>query len=356
VGREYTTNFTAMLLLEVIFWVLAASVFYTYLAYPLILAAAAQFRSRGNPVRGASSSVPVSVVIAAYNEEARIVARVRELAGQIARLAAGGELIVVSDGSTDQTVEVARIAAKDAEFATGAAVSIRVIALPTNSGKAAALNHGCAAARHSLLVFADARQTWAPDAIERITENFADPTVGAVSGDLVVDSPPGVMAGFGWYWRFEKWLRRTESRFDSLVGVTGSICAVRRELFRPIPSGTILDDVYWPLLVTMEGHRVVHDDRALAFDRLPVRVRDEFRRKVRTLAGNYQLPTLLPSALFPWRNRIWCQFISHRLLRLLVPWALIGLATSVLILEGRVYWVFLWVQVAFYLLAAAGAN
>ena len=95
------------------------------------------------------------------------------------------------------------------------------------------------------------------------------PSVGAVSGDLVVESPAGVMAGVGLYWRFEKWLRRTESRFDSMVSVTGSICAVRRELFRPIPNGTILDDVYWPLLVAMGGHRVVHDERAHAFDRLP---------------------------------------------------------------------------------------
>ena len=88
------------------------------------------------------------------------------------------------------------------------------------------------------------------------------------------------------YWKFEKWIRRTESQLYSMVGATGAISAVRRELFRPVPAGTLLDDVYWPLQVAMQGYRVVHDSRAKAYDRLPGRVKDEFRRKVRTLAGN----------------------------------------------------------------------
>jgi hypothetical protein len=189
-----------------------------------------------------------------------------------------------------------------------------------------------------------------------MVESFGDPADRAVSGDLVVESAAGLMGGFSLYWRFEKWLRRTESRFDSSVSVSGSICAVRRALFRPIPGGTILDDVYWPLQVVMAGHRVIHDERAHAYDRLPVQVGDEFRRKVRTLCGNFQLLTQLPSALLPWRNPIWWQFISHRLLRLLVPWALIGLGTSVLVLEGPVYQVARWLQAAFCLLAMAGMS
>ena len=94
------------------------------------------------------------------------------------------------------------------------------------------------------------------------------------------------MAGVGLYWRFEKWLRRTESRLDSMVSVIGCIAAVRRELLATLPAGTILDDVYSPLAVAMAGHWVVHDERFKAFDRLPERTRDEFRRKVRTLACN----------------------------------------------------------------------
>ncbi len=341
---------------EAIFWLSAACVFYTYVAYPLIVAAAVRLRPAASIRRLSVPDTPVTVVLAAYNEECFIGPRVRELARLVAARPAGGEVIVISDGSTDRTAEAAQTAATEAKLETGAVVPVRVIALPTNVGKAAALNAGWTAASHPLLVFADARQTWGADAIERITENFADPSVGAVSGDLVVQSPPGAMAGFGLYWRFEKWLRRTESRFHSLGSVTGSICAVRRELFRPIPPGTILDDVYWPLAVAMGGHRVIHDERARAFDRLPVRVRDEFGRKVRTLCGNFQLLTRLPSTMLPWCNPLWWQFVSHKILRLLVPWALIGLAASVVVLEGPVYRLVLWAQAALYLLAVAGTN
>jgi hypothetical protein len=157
------------------------------------------------------------------------------------------------------------------------------------------------------------------------------------------------------YWRFEKWLRFRESRLWAMVGVTGAVSACRRELFRPIPPGTLLDDVHWPLQVAMQGRRVIHDPRARAFDRLPPRTRDEFRRKVRTLAGNFQLLTLLPSALLPWCNPVWLQLLSHKLLRLVVPWALLGLlACNLLLAGGPLYAVLLGVQAAGYALAALG--
>src|SRR4029079_13531611 len=133
------------------------------------------------------------------------------------------------------------------------------------------------------------------------------------TGELILESNTGVSAGVGLYWRYERWLRKNEGRLNSTVGVTGAIAAVRRELFTPIPPGTILDDVYWPLCVAMKRHRVIHDPRALAYDRLPDRARDEFKRKVRTLTGNFQLFTRLPGALLPWKNPIWLQLISHKL-------------------------------------------
>jgi hypothetical protein len=162
------------------------------------------------------------------------------------------------------------------------------------------------------------------------------------------------MAGVGLYWRFEKWLRKNEGRLWSVVGVTGAIAAVRRELFCPPPPGTILDDVYWPLRVAMQGYRVLHDDRARAFDRLPERPRDEFRRKVRTLSGNLQLATRLPDALLPWRNPIWWQFVSHKLARLAAPWALLGALAANLMLTGPLYRLTLLFQLAFYALGLLG--
>jgi cellulose synthase/poly-beta-1,6-N-acetylglucosamine synthase-like glycosyltransferase len=294
-------------------------------------------------------------VLAAHNEELRIGPRVRELAQLVDARPMRGEVIVVSDGSTDRTVAEAEAAAVAAVSATDGRVPVRVLVQEPNLGKAMALNMAHAESRHPLLVFADARQTWAPDAIDRLVATFSDHCVGAVSGDLLLESAPGVMAGVGLYWRFEKWLRRTESRFDSMVSVTGCIAAIRRELFPILPAGTILDDVYWPLAVAMAGHRVVHNEQARAYDRLPERARDEFRRKVRTLAGNFQLMTLMPAVLVPWRNRLWWQFVSHRAMRLLVPWALLLLLGTSAVMAGPIYRLAFWVQIIFLTLGAGGA-
>ena len=218
-----------MPLLEALFWIFAACVAYAYIGYPLILASVARlrpYRRTGASLRTAAPW-PVAVIVAAHNEEWCIGRRVRELAEIIAARGAGGEVIVVSDGSTDRTVGIVRAVATDlmAQLGTAAGIAIEIIALPTNMGKAVALNHGCSAAAQPFLVLADARQTWAPDAIHRLLANFGDPSVGAVSGDLILESAPGVMAGVGLYWRFEKWLRQTESALYSMVSVTGSICA-----------------------------------------------------------------------------------------------------------------------------------
>ena len=343
-----------MNLLEIVFWLSAACVIYTYIGYPLLLAAMARLWPRGRTRVGQPPDSPVSVVLAAHNEEFRIGARIRELVGLVTARPAGGEIIVVSDGSTDRTVAEAQAAAAEAELATEGRIPVCVLVQETNLGKAAALNQAHAVARHPLLILADARQRWADDAIGRLLAPFADPAVGAVSGDLVLESAPGVMAGVGLYWRFEKWLRRTESRFDSMVSVTGCISAVRRELFPKLPAGTILDDVYWPLTVAMGGHRVVHEERAKALDRLPEKASDEFRRKVRTLAGNFQLMSRSPAVLLPWRNRLWWQFVSHRALRLVVPWALLAMLIVAAVLPGSFYRFAFWSQAGFYLVGLAG--
>ncbi len=340
-----------MVALEWFFWFCVAVVAYSYFLYPIfIVILNAVFRrssahmSEPERQRGTSAGPSlalgpgpnsVSVLLPVHNEEQNLARRLDELARMIE--AGGGEIIVISDASTDRSADIAR------------QHRAQVIEMPTKQGKAAALNAGAAAAQHELLIFADARQRWADDALARLIENFADPHIGAVSGDLVLESAPGVPAGVGLYWRFEKWLRKQESRLGSQVGVTGAISAVRRALFQPIPPGTLLDDVYWPMRVVLQGYRVVHDERALAFDRLPEMPRDEFRRKVRTLAGNLQLLTLLPAAaLFPWSNPVWWQWLSHKLMRLAVPWALLGMLAACFFLAADIYQAFLWLQLAGY--------
>jgi cellulose synthase/poly-beta-1,6-N-acetylglucosamine synthase-like glycosyltransferase len=282
------------------------------------------------------------VVLAVHDEASRIGSRLDEIVALIATTRSPAEVIVVANGCGDDTVALAR---------AHPSPLVRVIELTENAGKAHALTCGFEAAKGELLIFADARQRWAADSLQRLLENFASPEVGAVSGELVIEAASGALAGVGLYWRYEKWLRRNEGRLYSTVGVSGSICAVRRELFRPIPRGVLLDDLYWPLQVVMQGRRVVYDERALAHDRLPDRPTDEFRRKVRTLSGNFQLVAMLPQALLPWRNPIWVQFVSHKLLRLVIPWMLLAGFFASGLLEGRPYRTFFLAQLLFYGLA-----
>jgi cellulose synthase/poly-beta-1,6-N-acetylglucosamine synthase-like glycosyltransferase len=327
---------------ETVFWLSAALVAYAYLVYPLLIAVLA--RLCGRPLR-LTGPVPlsVSIVLTVFNEAKAIQRRLEELTGLLTSSGIPGEVIVVCDGCTDGTAERARAFNGPA----------KILELHENAGKATALTHGCAVAQHDILVFADVRQQWASDALEKLLRNFADPAVGAVSGDLIVESAPGVLEGVGLYWRYEKWLRRQEGRFHSTVGVTGAISAVRRGLFRSIPARTLLDDVYWPLSVVMQGYRVIHEQEARAFDRLPERPADEFRRKVRTLTGSFQLLTRLPSSVLPWRNPIWFQVLSHKHLRLLVPWALLTMLVVSAVLPGRLYWLLFGLQVAGYGLGLA---
>lgn len=329
---------------EVGFWLALGLVAYTYLIYPALLALATRLRGRRQQRAGRFPG-RATVILAARDEQGVIEDRVRALAAQLVDSGLAGQVIVVSDGSADRTAELARRVGDP----------VRVVELAGSHGKSAALNEGAALSQDDLLIFADARQRWAPDAMRRLADNFTDPTIGAVSGDLVIENRLGSASGMLLYWRHEKWIRQQEGRLHSTIGVTGSIAAVRRERFRPIPPGMILDDLYWPLQVVLQGDRVIHDESAHAFDRLPERARDEFRRKVRTLCGNFQLLAWMPAILLPWRNPVWWQFVSHKVLRLLVPWALLTLLLTSASLWGfSFYRQALIVQLAAYVVAVAG--
>ena len=327
--------------LEWIFWTCFAIVAYTYLIYPAILLTLNGLFGRKRIFGRVQTSV--SFLVPVHNEEHNLERRLEELTRLIHEAGTQGEVIVISDGSTDQSVVIARFAER----------GVRVIEMPTKSGKAAALNAGAAAGRRTAYpcrcpTTLGGRRT---DRLWKIlpTRKLARQRRSRAR------KRAGVLAGVGIYWRYEKWLRKQESRLGSQVGVTGAISALRRTLFHPIPAGTLLDDVFWPMHVVLQGYRVVHDERARAFDRLPEKTHDEFRRKVRTLAGNYQLLTLLPfAALFPWSNRVWLQWISHKLMRLVVPWALLGMLGSSFLIKQDFYQLFFWIQTANYGMAALG--
>jgi poly-beta-1,6-N-acetyl-D-glucosamine synthase len=173
-----------------------------------------------------------------------------------------------------------------------------------------------------ILFFTDVRQELHKDSLANLIACFADPQVGVASGELVIRDGNGhEEESVGLYWKYEKWIRRQLSRLDSMPGATGCIYAMRRELASPLPEGTLNDDMYLPLGAFFEGYRVIMDDSALAFD-YPTPLAAEFRRKVRTLAGVYQIVGRYPALLGP-GNRMWIHFVSHKLARLLMPWAMI---------------------------------
>ena len=330
-----------------LFWCCTGLVAYAYAGYPLLTAALARIRGtqpRVEPADGPEHP-PITVVVAAHDEGRTIATRVRNLLAQdypADRL----RVLVVSDGSRDNTVAAANVGDPRAS----------VLALPRNVGKAAALNAALACIDTPLVAFADARQVFADDALRHLVAPFADPAIGLVSGELVIQTRDGTADadGVGLYWRMEKRLRCDEARLGWLHGATGAIHAMRRELFEPIPPGTVLDDMWMPLQVLLAGRRVWMARQAIATDRASADSGEEFRRKLRTLAGNWQLLARLPVLLDPWRNPVFFAWFSHKFLRLMVPWALLAalLASAVAATGSPLYRLLLIAQ----LLAYAGAG
>ena len=339
--------------MSLLFWISAAVIVYVYLGYPLLLAAWARLMPRPPKKRGfAPNRWPsISIVVAARNEAARLPARIDNLLA----LPYGGvrEIIIVSDGSTDRTAEILQPYVERGD--------IRFIDVPAG-GKPLALNAGVAAATGAILVFGDARQRFCRGALTALVSNFADSEVGGATGELVLDCESGSSAssigeGVGAYWKYEKWLRRNESIVRSTLGATGAIYALRRSLWRPLPAETLLDDVLAPMRAVLDGWRVVFDEQAVAEDRAASDGAAEARRKRRTLAGNYQILAQESRLLNPFANPVWLQDLSHKIGRLVVPWALIGVLVSSAGLAAD-HWFFrlaLLAQAAFYGLAALGA-
>jgi cellulose synthase/poly-beta-1,6-N-acetylglucosamine synthase-like glycosyltransferase len=304
-----------MQLVTVIFLLAIVFALYTLAGYPVVLAVLARLRSR--EIKRQFRPRTVTVMLPVRNGEQWIAAKL----DTILALDYPQELIdtlVVSDESTDGTDEIVRRYA--------AANRVRLIRVP-RGGKAAALNAGLEQATGEILFFTDVRQRLAPDSLRQLVAAFGDPEVGAVSGELIIlAGERRESADVGLYWKYEKWIRRTMSRIDSFHGVTGSIYALRRDLAAPIPPGTLNDDMYLPLRAFLKGYRIVFESRAVAED-FPTLLDAEFRRKVRTLAGVFQIIGDLPELVSP-RNRMWFHFMSHKVFRLFLPYALIAAVVS----------------------------
>ena len=319
------------------FWGSAAMIAYTYFGYPGWLWLRSCWRRKN--VQRASYSPFVSIVMVVRNEEPVLERKLENLL-TLDYPAEQMQLVVVSDGSTDSTETILH------EYASNPQVSVVLNQLPR--GKASGVNDALQLAHGDIVIFTDARQEIEPGALRLLLENFADPQVGCVSGELMLGDPTTGESreGLGIYWEIEKRIRELESASGSVVGATGALYAIRRKLLVPLAPETILDDVYLPMHVARQGFRVVFDCRARAWDR-DLGTGREFARKVRTLSGNYQLLQLAPW-LLTGANPIRFEFVSHKLLRLIVPFALAGILVASVILHAPFYRVALASQVAFY--------
>ena len=310
--------------MRIIFWLSLAGILYTYAGYPVVMWMLSRLWPRPWTVSPISPSV--SVVLAVHNGEALLQRKIEHLLGLDYRNIK--EIIIVSDGSTDGTAEF---------LACQRHPRLTTVILDEHCGKAVAINAGMARATAEVILFVDIRPEIAPGAIQQLVSNFADLKVGCVAGELILrkgchDGASTAVGGI--YWRYEKWIRTCESICGSPVGVYGGFYAVRRELAVLQPAGMILDDMFQPLSIIRQGYRSVLDARAYVYDTWPTNIEEEFQRKVRTLAGNFQLFQLAPWTLTT-RNPVLFQLFSHKVMRLIVPYLLILLLVSTLALSGK---------------------
>jgi poly-beta-1,6-N-acetyl-D-glucosamine synthase len=308
-----------------IFVLSIAQLCYTFAGYPLLLLLWS--RAMGKSIIKADINPTVAIVVVVHNGEALIEKKIATCVAQqypADRL----RLLIVSDGSSDATCAIVERYEDQ---------RVQLMSFPERRGKAACLNDAVAACAEEIIVFTDLRQRLDALSIRHLVNNFADPAIGVASGQLVFEQEG--MTNFGEsmdaYWRYEKFLRRAESNIHSCVGVTGAIYALRRECFQPIPGDTLLDDVLIPMNSVLRGRRVVFERDALAYDQPSRELAQERVRKIRTLAGNFQLICRYPALLLPWRNPIAWQFVSHKVMRLLAPLALAGALLGNLLLVGK---------------------
>ena len=328
-----------------VFWFSAALVLYSYLGYPVWLWVRSRWKAR--QVQRSAFTPSVSIVLVVRNEEEALPAKLCNLTS-MDYPRDRTEILVVSDGSSDGTNAILE------EWTQRGA--IQSILLPNQCGKASGLNHALPRAQGEVIVFTDVRQVIEHGAMRRLAENFADASVGCASGELMLGDPDSGESsrGMGLYWRVEKKVRELESLSGSTIGATGALYAARKSLVCELPPDLILDDVFVPMEVVRQGFRVIFDPRARAWDKADLGAGREFWRKVRTLSGNYQLVEAAPW-LMTRENPVRWDFVSHKLLRLLVPFALAGLLLSSAWLGGPFYLTCLAAQIGFYTLSLLAA-
>jgi biofilm PGA synthesis N-glycosyltransferase PgaC len=330
--------------MEALFMIATTVVVAAYALYPLGIHLLSRTRREAPPTGAPGEWSSVSIICAVYNEAPRLDAKIANLLAQ--GYPGPLQLVFASDGSTDDTA--ARLPADP---------RVTTVSYAPRRGKAHAIKRAVAVATGEILVFTDARQALGEGALRALVLPLLRPDVGVVSGTLVHRDPETRQArDIGLYWRYERAIRMAESRWYSTVGATGALYAMRRQDFEPIADDTVLDDFEIPMQVVRRGRRAVIEARAVVLDDLQRDVQSERRRKVRTLAGNYQSLCRHPWLWSPFSNPVFWQLLFHKVLRLLVPWALLLAWVASALAVGPLLRALFWVQSAGYAIALLGMG
>jgi cellulose synthase/poly-beta-1,6-N-acetylglucosamine synthase-like glycosyltransferase len=335
---------------QAIFFISATLLLYNYLIYPVSIILLTRWRG-GKPANGknvADSALPsVTLVIAAYNEERVIEAKIRnsletDYPGERLRI------LVVSDGSTDATPQIVQRFQSE---------GVQSLYEPARRGKTAALNRAVACATSEIVIFSDANNMFEKNALRELVRHFSDPRIGGVCGlkQIYDSSERESSQGDSLYWKYESAIKESESRLGSITNADGEIFAVRRDLYEPIDDTVINDDAEITLLLARKGYRVLYERRAVSCEHASIRIEDDFHVKVRMVSGGFQTVArhwtflLLPRSWFAF------SFISHKLLRWLAPEFMILIAvTSLWLISRPFFFGVVMLQGIFYSLALVG--
>jgi cellulose synthase/poly-beta-1,6-N-acetylglucosamine synthase-like glycosyltransferase len=290
-----------------------------------------------------------------HNEEKNIENKIQNLL-ELDYPQARMEILIGSDGSTDATNQILKNIQSHKDTTSQGHKLVQVYCQEERKGKPSMLNKLVSMAQSEILVFTDARQKLDKTAIKELVKAFADPKIGSVSAELHLEGENSQTAsGMGLYWNYEKMIRKAESRLGSMLGATGALYAVRKDLFPELPKNLILDDVYIPMHAVQKGFRAIFDKKAKIYDRFSRTAKEEFLRKTRTLAGNFQLFLYFKWLFNPLGSIIGWQFISHKFLRLLVPFLLAAVLFSSWQLHSQGFYAAVFIlQCIFYTLAILG--
>ncbi len=296
--------------MTLIFWINLFLLLYTFCGYPLCLLLLKKNIVKHNTF-SSEYIPPVELILVVRNSESLIADKInslRDLDYPKDKLS----ILIISDNSTDNTIPVI----ESLNYP-----EIRFIDNRNKTSKSACLNQAINLSKAEILFLTDVRQPIAADALKNLVRHFNDPMVGAVSGELVFrnEEHGNFSEGMDAYWRYEKFIRKSESELGSVPGVTGAIYALRRSYYQTIPGDTLLDDVLIPMNLVLDGKKVLFESDSVAYDKPSSDAENERYRKIRTIAGNWQLLAFKPALLNPFKNPIWIQYVSHKVLRLFAP-------------------------------------